>query len=432
MLPELRRYSTSLYAKVAFALRGKAILLVIGLSIRLVLAPFFMHPWDTATIMESSQQFLSGVNPFRFVVDQSVLLQERSGLPLNYYGFAWLPHVLLIFAPFYWLYTLMFGSSMPFIGGHGEVAEPVLVYPELYGFLALIKLPVILADVAIVYLLYSRGKRLALLYALNPYVIFVSAIWGMFDQIVGLFLLLSYLLFQRTKLASGFFYGLSLMKLYTLPLIGAYVFHLWRKPKEFLQFLGGAALALLPTLYWLVNDLQSFLQIIVFQGTRPVNGINMYSFAIGIRGILSQTSVTQIASVAFLTSIAIVTLVIVRRKLELFDSLLVLLLSYLIFAPVTNEQYLAALIPLAFLSTRFKQYLSVFPLLFVAFGSRFTYFAWPLSGGNLEGLMIVDAIWSKAFASVELFILYGVALGFGFLAFRTLLVHAAVRQSIAV
>ena len=404
---------------------------LIGLAVRLGLAPFFMHPWDTTTIMEASQQFLSGVNPFRYVVEQSAVLQNKSGLPLNYYGFAWLPHVLFIFAPFYWLYTMLFGGAWPFIGGHGEVSEPVLVLPQLYAFLVLIKLPVILADAAIIYLLYSRGRRLALLYALNPYVIFVTAIWGMFDQIVGLFLLLSYLLFQRSKALSGFFYGLGLMKLYTLPLVGAYVFHLWRKPREFLQFLGGAAVALLPTVYWLLGDFQSFLKIIVFQGTRPVNGVNMYSFAIGIRGIFSQTVITQIASVAFLAAVIALIIVIVRRSLGLLESLLVLLLSYLIFAPVTNEQYLAALLPLAFLSTRFKQYLSVFPLVFVAFGPRLFYYSWPLFGGNLDGLMSVDALWSKAFASVELFILYGVALTFAMLAFRTLIVHMISRQSSA-
>jgi len=55
-----------------------------------------------------------------------------------------------------------------------------------------------------------------------------------------------------------------------------------------------------------------------------------------------------------------------------------MMLVYLIFAPVTNEQLLAAVVPLGLLSRNFSHKVAVFPLAYIAFNSAYFYFATPI------------------------------------------------------
>ena len=69
--------------------------------------------------------------------------------------------------------------------------------------------------------------------------IFISVVWGMFDAFVAIFLLLSYLTFTKSSYAlSGFTFGLSLVKLYTIVLLPLYVIRLFGKWRALLEFLG--------------------------------------------------------------------------------------------------------------------------------------------------------------------------------------------------
>lgn len=394
---------------------------LIGLSIRLVAAPFFMHTWDIGTIYESSQQFLNGQDVYTYVAQMTSLLRENTNMPFYYYGFAYLPQTLFIFTPFYWLYTSIFPIENTL-----DFRAVEFSYPQIFVFLSLIKIPIILGDALVIYLLSKRDPKAGLLYALNPYVLFITVFWGNFDPLMGLFLLASYLCFSQRRFLSGFLYGVSLIKLYPavlLPLLIARSLHSWR---ELTKFLLGILIASLPVVYYLIYAPHSFLDVMLFQGARPLNGINIYHVVLSVQGIFLQTAVTRIASLILATAVLSATLIALKRRLPLLNSIVVLLLVYMIFAPVTNEQHLATLMPLALLSKRFDRKLWIFPLLFVAFYSTYVYYAIPLfwtdAALRIQYSLIHEA-WVEATGPYSSYIRYFISLCFAFLAFRNIHEH---------
>jgi len=396
-------------------------LVLVGLSIRLVLAPFFMHTWDIGTIYESSQQFLAGQDVYAYVCQMSSLLRESTNMPFYYYGFAYLPQTLLIFAPFYSLYKLIFPVDCTM-----DFRAVEFTYPQLYVFLFLIKIPIILGDALVIYLLSKRNLKAALFYALNPYVLFISVFWGNFDPLVGLFLLISYLCFEDKKTFSGFFYGLSLIKMYPAVLFPLLMVKSFSNLKKLTEFLLGLLVASLPLLWYLLYLPQSFFDVMVFQGARPVNGVNIYNVVLSVQGIFFQTAVTRLASLILLVAVASITFVALKKRLPLLNSMIMLMLAYMVFAPVTNEQFLAAVIPLGLLSERFDRKLWIFPLLFSALHATYIYFCIPLFWTSLELRVLYETThtaWIEAIGPYSAYMRYLVSLCFAFLAFRNIQEH---------
>lgn len=86
-------------------------------------------------------------------------------------------------------------------------------------FMVLLKLPAILADVAVAWLLYGLARRsgwtapaaLAALYAFNPAVILDSAAWGQVDAVLILPLVAGVILLEKRPAASGAVFALALL-----------------------------------------------------------------------------------------------------------------------------------------------------------------------------------------------------------------------------
>ena len=123
-----------------------------ALIVRVAIAPFFMHAGDLGTIYESSAIALNGGNLYNFVYQQTVQMQYATGLPVFFEGYAYHPLLIYFFVPFYWVYTLIAGPGPSIIGGHFP-SLPVLVYPWALVAIFMLKIPIILADVAVVYIL---------------------------------------------------------------------------------------------------------------------------------------------------------------------------------------------------------------------------------------------------------------------------------------
>ncbi|MDG6982770.1 MAG: hypothetical protein JRM74_04875 [Nitrososphaerota archaeon] len=351
----------------------------VAVAIRVALAPFFMHAWDMTTLMTASQQFLSGVNPYTYVQQQAALQQAATGLPLPFYGFAYTATTLLVYAPFYWAYHALGFAPLPLTGWQLQPGQALgLVYPAAFYFLLLMKIPVIAADAAVVYLLYKRAPRLGWVYALSPYVIVITSLWGNFDPLIGLFLLIAYLAFDRSKLLSGFVFGLSMMKVYTVVATPAFLLAIGKKPRDLASFLVGAAVAQIPSAYYLAADPSSFLYALGFQASRPANGVNIYYALIELRSIYLEISAANLVSAVFVASLAVATYAMWRSKTGLKESIVLLMLVYIVFAPVTNEQLLAAVIPIGLLCRNFSHKLTVFPLVYIMFNATYFYFATPL------------------------------------------------------
>lgn len=78
---------------------------------------------------------------------------------------------------------------------------------------AFLKLPAILADLGIGYLIFkiTRKKLLALLYLFNPAVFYVSAVWGQIESLPIFFLILSYFLLPRRYFLSHLAFILAVL-----------------------------------------------------------------------------------------------------------------------------------------------------------------------------------------------------------------------------
>ena len=352
-------------------------IVLLAAAVRLAIAPFFMHPGDFGTIYESSIMVLKGANFYDFVYAKTLQLQNATGLPIFFEGYAYHPLLIYFFAPFYWLFTLIAGPNQVMIDGHYP-SLPVLIYPWTPLLLLMLKVPIILADVFVVYLLAGMDVKKAKIYAFCPYVVFISVVWGMFDALVAVFLLASYLTYSRSNLLSGIFYGLSLMKLYTVVLLPLYAVRLFRRRRAFVEFFGGFTLTLLPVVYFLFTGPSSIWNVLVaFQGARIMGGVNLYNFIWVVQDLPFDLLVSMIPNIAL---VAVLLLLIFKlgRKAPLLESILVFMFAYFLFGKVINEQFLVSIFPLILLCRECDHRLWLAPFVFIFLRSPFYYFALPI------------------------------------------------------
>ena len=349
-----------------------------ALIVRLVIAPFFMHAGDVGTIYESSAIALNGGNLYSFVYQQTLQMQHATGLPVFFEGYAYHPLLIYFFVPFYWAYTLIAGPGPVIIGGHFPNL-PVLTYPWALVAIFMLKIPIILADVAVVYLLSGFDVRKAEIYAFCPYIIFISVVWGMFDAIVAIFLLIAYLTFRENSYAlSGFTYGLSVMKLYTIVLLPLFVVRLWGQWKELGKFLLGFSVTLIPVAYYLITSPVAFWNVLVgFQGSRVMGGVNLYNFVWIIPDVRFDLLLSMIPSILLALSVVLIIL-LYGRRLPLLEAILAVMLVSFVFGKVLNEQFLVSIFPLMLLCKKCDSRLWVAPFIFIFLRSPFYYFAIPI------------------------------------------------------
>ena len=205
-------------------------LLVVGLAVRLAIAPFFAHPFDVYAWYTNAQDFLNGVTPvwnylvpygyafFLFVFPAGLAFNALSGLVGS--------HVIPI-------------SSLNPVLNPGAPWNIAVVPGPLFDLL--VKLPLIASDAAVAFIIYrlvlkSLGdERLALMassgWFLNPLVIWVSSGWGMFDTLPALFTLLALYIVAGGKFAySGLSQaGAVAMKYYAVVLVIPMLVIAWRE-----------------------------------------------------------------------------------------------------------------------------------------------------------------------------------------------------------
>jgi hypothetical protein len=246
----------------------------------------------------------------------------------------------------------------------------------------------------------------------------------MFDALVALFLLLSYLTSSRNSFLSGFFYGLSLMKLYTIVLLPLYVVRLFRKWKAFSAFLAGFAVTLLPVVYYLIVSPVSIWNVLVtFQGGRLMGGVNLYNFIWVVQDLQFDLVVSMIPNI--LLVVALGYLIRSGMKAPLLQSTLAIMFAYFLFGKVINEQFLVAIFPLMLLCKECDHRLWVAPFAFVFLRSPFYYFMLPIlwTSPVFYGYYLqADEVWRQLQAAGYLQIpMYAVGIAFSLLIFWNLL-----------
>jgi len=204
--------------------RKQIAIIVIGLSILLALAPW------------TEQRFDNYVNRlWGSTVYQYSFLPFFPSIPVEY------PLVLRYAYPPVWLYTILalfpiwlsnsefvFPADPASLWVHGVNVNNIFesyrsfVPKTLPALDLLLKFPNILASIGIAILIskffYDSKQKNAILFMwiFNPFIIFISAVWGLTDALCAFFAILAiYLLFKKRKMLSSLFLALAIAtKLY--------------------------------------------------------------------------------------------------------------------------------------------------------------------------------------------------------------------------
>ena len=308
--------------------------LVIGLAIRILLAPFTGHPWDLRIWMDAGYRTL--------VVRQDIYeIGQQIHWEWGYYAYppAWLAWVSL--AQFF--------------------AE------DLYVHVLVLKLPLIIADTVTALLLYrmflrlgtsQAARRAFLLYYLNPFVILVGSVWGMFDSLPVMFTLGSVILLADRKFDwSAIFLGIgTLLKIYPSLLIPLILVYFERRTSEYVSWktvrylVIVASVVLIGSFPFLLLDWKSYIS--------SMTGHMDPSLWFSYWSLLGRISIVfyWAAPWGFLIIFSVFYAAILWRfyssELDLLSinrSALCIFLAFLVTSPKVNAQYLLWPLPHSFL-----------------------------------------------------------------------------------
>mgnify|MGYP000023415243 CR=1 FL=1 len=313
------------------------LMIVAALVVRLIPAPFFGHPWDMYIWLKSGELGLNHVNIY--------LLGDPVDYPWGFYAYppAWL----------YWLIITTLVNKL---------------YPNLNLHVFLIKLPIIISDIFAGILVYRIAVKLGFdekrsllvmgIWLFNPITYFISTIWGMFDSIAVLFMLISmkYILdekYIRSAIAAGM--GIAVKILPALILLPTLA-HLLKSGKLDLRnfilkiVLPVAAVFLTISTPFLTTPIEYFNAL--FHHTKSVGG---FTYWIAVSTLVNLSSFWYIPFIAFL----IITIYIYRKigigldNDRYIDACASTVAVFLATSPKVNIQYTLTLIPLLLLSKSF-------------------------------------------------------------------------------
>ncbi len=238
---------------------------LISFLIQIVLAGFFIHHWDGFVFITSAKQFLQGITPYETALKAP--LYTFCGDIQMWYAYPPLP--LLLFSSSYAVYFYLLGQNL--------ILERIFL-----------KLVFILGNLLCAFLVYklvggassarnaAKAEKLVLY---NPFLIFIAAVWGMFDIWMVNFLLLSLLSLRQDRFGrAGVYFGLSVLvkpiPAILAPLLLAYT---WNKAKNLTRpiVFGSAAIItfILISLPFFLSCPQGFVdQVLGMHGERPPFG----------------------------------------------------------------------------------------------------------------------------------------------------------------
>ncbi|MDY6836290.1 MAG: glycosyltransferase 87 family protein [Chloroflexota bacterium] len=314
--------------------------------IQVVLAGFFIHPWDGFVFLESTQQFLQGTTPYQVAMEE---LPSTSVFGMEAW-YAYPPLPVLIFATTFAPYFFLFGNNL--------ILERVFL-----------KLSFIIGNLLCAFLVYrlvessdraelaSKAEKVILY---NPFLIFIAAVWGMFDVWMVNFLLLSIIrLRQHRLLRAGGYLGLSvLVKPIALIFLPVFLIYIWNKTGRIVKALSFATISALVfciiSIPFFASSPDGFIQQVTGihaarppGGTAPLALLYLGGLVGGLRDFgffhLPLTVISTISVVLLGSSILLLLgyLYLRREKQEreFLASLLVVMIFFTLFNKVVNPQY---------------------------------------------------------------------------------------------
>ena len=305
--------------------------LLAGLIVRVEIASFAGHPVDMGLFTYSA----------RLYYETGRFDTLFPSLPLVYYV------------------QLLFYSIYAMIRDAGFVDLVFLYHPDYMMEGLVLRIPSILADLGIFYLLLKfTGKlRYAAFYLLNPFTIYLTGAWGMYDSLMMLPLVAGFVLVARNQMryASVSFAVSGLFKLFGFIPLGMLMIEnlLKRRFKEFAIQLGAASgLSLLTLAPYLQSGLQDFYVGFVL---RFLGGSGALSRSYNIVAAFSGLRFTGSSPFVWLAGAVVLVAFVVDRRRGSGDILKPLLLWSIIAAvsldifSQSQPQWLSWLIPLSLL-----------------------------------------------------------------------------------
>jgi hypothetical protein len=185
-----------------------------GLLLRLFLAPFLSHPFDTRIFMAVGAAVSQGSTPYGQYVLQDIFVASPH------------PH----------LYGVVPGIGYPplwgLMDGLMRIFSSVLAPNNLYVYVLALKIPIIIGEMVLAVVIYDilkaeANERVAtatyLIFLFCPFIMAVGTIWGMFDAVALIFALLAaYTLYRNWGTSSVFLAVSSALKLFPLVLAPLY------------------------------------------------------------------------------------------------------------------------------------------------------------------------------------------------------------------
>jgi Gpi18-like mannosyltransferase len=316
---------------------------VLAIVAREVFSFWTGHPYDFELWVRTGYWVVRGVSPYGLVPPAPgvsfVSNISAGGNPT----IAYLPFWPLLLGGLYEVYALL-GSASPFV----------------YYFL--IKQPIIICDVLLAYFLYryveKRGSNQASfvlkLWLFSPFNIVLSAIWGMWDAIPMLFVVLA--LSVRPGAYRGIWSGVATFAK-SIPLIYAIPLARGPKPLRNLALALGIPVVASLAIVWLAGwEITSFQIAVQSTLARGGSSLSLWETAYYLNsvGVISNSALNLFISTGYLwiPAVAIATLVAYRwfgfeTERGMIQSMLLITLTFLLLRGVVNEQYALYLYALA-------------------------------------------------------------------------------------
>ncbi len=173
--------------------RATLYLVILGVVVRLLLAPFTICTFDQYPFYISSIDMLSGVGIY------------------GHAYYAYTPLFMVTAYPFLWLLQLVlplsqFGTDVPSMVDVAQLSGMVTPFVTAPAYNLVIKAPVIIADLLMGLMIFRMvderwgrpwSERALLFWMLNPLVIWITAVTGQFDVLPALMTVMALMAFHR-------------------------------------------------------------------------------------------------------------------------------------------------------------------------------------------------------------------------------------------
>jgi hypothetical protein len=258
--------------------------------------------------------------------------------------------------------TIAYLPFWPLVTGLLYAAYSLVGFGNRFAYYFLLKQPEIAGDIILAYLLYTyvssrkpeASKWVLTFWALSPFTIIISGIWGMFDALAMTFVMLSIMTAESVK--SSFWAGMSIF-VKSIPVIYAIPSMLRKTIRPWAIVLAGLSTALLSIVVivamgWTLSTAAVTLASTVGKGGESMSAWDLFFYLNSVGVLPSLPSLAyQVLGLVWIPALVVFTVIAYRKfhfdeDRALVQSLILVTLTFLIFKARIVEQYAVYLIAL--------------------------------------------------------------------------------------